>query len=103
MSDLVSDVLSCNASHLELARKLEQSVQKRLEQTPEPTENGLRCLAAVAEAAQRIARLALGVSTENINTSEDPYAKMTDEQPAAELASAHSFCLAQFGSCLDSR
>jgi hypothetical protein len=30
-------------------------------------------------------RLALGVSTENVHTSQDPYAKMSDEELEAEL------------------
>ena len=38
---------------------------------------------SVAEGAQRIARLALGASTENVHS--DPYAQMTDAELATEL------------------
>lgn len=38
---------------------------------------------SVAECAHRIARLALGASTENLHS--DPYAQMTDQELAAEL------------------
>lgn len=54
---------ACNQRHLELAEKLEQAVKQRLERADKLADNGLRCVSAVAEAAQRIARLALGVST----------------------------------------
>ena len=37
----------------------------------------------VSEAAQRISRLALGASTENVHS--DPYAQMTDAELASEL------------------
>ena len=60
-------------------------MEQRLEHADKLTDNGLRCVSAVAEAAQRIARLALGVSTENLHTSQDPYAVMSDEELAAEL------------------
>src|SRR5215472_18790926 len=75
----------CNARHLELAEKLESAVNQRLERAPELSENALRNLATVSEAAQRISRLALGVSTENLHTSHDPYAQMSDEELAQEL------------------
>ena len=39
----------------------------------------------LAEGAQRITRLALGVSTENVHTSHDPYAQMSDEELVQEL------------------
>ena len=34
---------------------------------------------------RRISRLAWGVSTENLHTSHDPYAKMNEEELAQEL------------------
>jgi len=73
----------CNARHLELAEKLESAVNQRLERAPELSENALRNLATVSEAAQRISRLALGAATENIHS--DPYAQMSDAELAAEL------------------
>ena len=73
----------CNQRHLALAEKLEQAVTQRLERAPELSENALRNLAVVSEAAQRISRLALGASTENVHT--DPYAQMTDAELATEL------------------
>ena len=77
------ELARCNASHLDLARKLEAAVKRRLECGRELSENALRNLATVSEAAQRISRLALGAATENIHT--DPYAQMTDQELAAEL------------------
>src|SRR5215813_15346381 len=73
----------CNARHLELAEKLESAVNQRLERAPELSENTLRNLATVSEAAQRISRLALGAATENIHS--EPYAQMSDAELAAEL------------------
>lgn len=75
----------CNASHLDLARKLEEAVKQRLERADILTDNGVRCVLAVAEAAQTIARLALGVSTQNLHTSYDPFAEMSDKELASEL------------------
>lgn len=74
---------ACNQRHLALAQKLESAVNQRLERAPELSENALRNLAVVSEAAQRISRLALGASTENDHT--DPYAQMTDAELATEL------------------
>ena len=40
-----------------------------------------RCwLEAVAEGAQRIARLALGVTTENVGNVRDPYSQMSAQE-----------------------
>ena len=45
----------------------------------------MRCVkAVVSEAAQRISRLALGASTENVHS--DPYATMTDQELGVESA-----------------
>lgn len=74
---------ACNQRHLALAQKLESAVNQRLQRAPELSENALRNLAVVSEAAQRISRLALGAATENIHT--DPYAQMSDQELAAEL------------------
>ena len=62
---------------------LREAVKQRLEREAELSESQLRHLMSVAEGAQRIARLALGASTENVHT--DPYASMTDQELAAEL------------------
>lgn len=43
----------CHERHLALAQKLESAVDQRLERAPELSENGLRNLAVVSEAAQR--------------------------------------------------
>ena len=51
---------ACNQRHLALAKKLESAVDQRLERAPEFSQNALRNLAVVSEAAQRISRLALG-------------------------------------------
>ena len=37
------------------------------------------------EAARRIARLTLGVSTKNVHVSHDPYAQISDHELAADL------------------
>ena len=58
-------------------------MKQRLERAPELSENALRNLTVVSEAAQRISSLALGASTENVHS--DPYASMTDQELAAEL------------------
>ena len=55
----------------------------RLERAPELSESQIRHLISVSEGAQRIARLALGASTENVHS--DPYAQMTDAELATEL------------------
>lgn len=58
-------------------------MEERLKSAPELSENALRNLAVVSEAAQRISRLALGAATENVHS--DPYATMTDAELATEL------------------
>lgn len=74
---------ACNVRHLALAQKLESAVEQRLERAPELSEKALRNLAVVSAAAQRISRLALGASTENVHRN--PYAQMTDAESRDDL------------------
>ena len=74
---------ACNVRHLALARKLESVVEQRLERAPKLSEDALRNLAVVSAAAQRISRLALGASTENVHRN--PYAQMTDAESRDDL------------------
>lgn len=50
---------------------------------PKLSENALRNLAVVSAAAQRISRLALGASTENVHRN--PYARMTEAESRDDL------------------
>ena len=69
--------------HLALAQKLESVVEQRLERAPKLSENALRNLAMVSAAAQRISRLALGASAENVHRN--PYTQMTDAESRDDL------------------
>lgn len=55
-----------NARHLEIAERFDSAVKQRLKRDAALPESQLRDLMSVAEEAQRIARLALGASTENV-------------------------------------
>ena len=66
-------------------KKFKNAVEARLEQAPKIPDHALRSLGGVAEAARRIARLTLGVSTKNVHVSHDPYAQMSDQELAAAL------------------
>lgn len=83
------ELAHCNEDDLRIAAlfkaRVEARVEARLKQATDIPDHAMRSLEAVAEGAQRIARLALGVSTENLHTTHDPYAQMSDAELAAEL------------------
>jgi transposase-like protein len=65
----IDELAHFNAEDLEIAKRIRKQVEQHMAFAPDVNPAELRALAASAEAAQRIGRLALGVSTDNKSIS----------------------------------
>jgi transposase-like protein len=65
----IDELAHFNAEDLAIAKQIRKQVEQHMASAPDVNPNELRALAASAEAAQRIGRLALGVPTDNKSIS----------------------------------
>jgi homoaconitase/3-isopropylmalate dehydratase large subunit len=88
----IDELAAYNEQDILAAKSLRDLASKRMQQAQngKPTAQDLRCLAATVESAQRIARLALGASTENTDTRITEIDRMTPDERRERIRQLHA-------------